>query len=155
MSSNLLSAAKGYLKSLSLTQDNEVESLSEEHNRPSLGHLRPTVGSSSGLCLGNRDGSLSSQDSRTESASLSQSQTNGGFGTHDRRQPDLQHYDDSQLALAKRNEKNGTSQAKAKRHAVVETPEYSDRGDSDTDEATYSNSQEQTGAKKAWFISTA
>ncbi|KAJ6657517.1 hypothetical protein lerEdw1_002452 [Lerista edwardsae] len=158
--SNILSGTKVYLKTPSLTQDNEAESSSEEHNR-TLGRQRSPSGTTSGLCSGKRDGSLSSQDSRTESASLSQSQTNGIFGNHikDRVQQELQHCNDSQLLLSKCIEKNRTAleanPAKAKRPGVVETAEYSDRGDSDMDEATYSSSQEQTAAKKAESISEA
>uniref|UniRef100_A0A674IP19 Tyrosine-protein phosphatase non-receptor type 13 n=1 Tax=Terrapene triunguis TaxID=2587831 RepID=A0A674IP19_9SAUR len=150
---NLANGTKGYLRRPSSMQDNEAESSSEERNR-SRGHQRPISGSSSGLSVGKRDRSLSSQDSRTESASLSQSQTNGFFGNHigDRVQQGLQHCSDSQSALSKTNEKKRNSaddiQAKAKRPGVVETVDYSDRGDSDMDEATYSSSQEQQAAKK-------
>lgn len=156
--SNILSDTKGYLKTPSLIQDNEAESSSEEHNR-TLSFQRSPSGTTLGLCSGKRNGSLSSQDSRTESASLSQSQTNGVFGNHikDRVQQELQHCNDSQLLLSKCIEKNRTAleanPAKAKRPGVVETAEYSDRGDSDMDEATYSSSQEQTAAKKAESIS--
>ncbi|XP_044285242.1 tyrosine-protein phosphatase non-receptor type 13 isoform X8 [Varanus komodoensis] len=151
--SSLLSGTKGYLKRPSLTPDNEAESSSEEHNRL-LSHPRPVSGSLSGLCSGKRDGSLSSQDSRTESASLSQSQAHGGFGNHisERTQQEFQPCSDSQLALSKCVERNGSSLemhlAKAKKPGMVETVEYSDRGDSDMDEATYSSSQEQTTTKK-------
>ncbi|XP_053112418.1 tyrosine-protein phosphatase non-receptor type 13 isoform X1 [Hemicordylus capensis] len=155
--SNHLSGTKGYLKRPSVTQDNEAESSSEEHNRPP-DDQRPNSESSPGLCSGKRDGSLSSQDSRTESASLSQSQTNGVFGNHisDRGQQELQHHRDSPLLLSKCNEKNRnkpsksteTNPAKAKRPGMAEAVEYSDRGDSDMDEATYSTSQEQATAKK-------
>ncbi|XP_074922230.1 tyrosine-protein phosphatase non-receptor type 13 isoform X3 [Chelonoidis abingdonii] len=150
---NLANGTKGYLRRPSSMQDHEAESSSEEHNR-SRGHQRPISGSSSGLSVGKRDRSLSSQDSRTESASLSQSQTNGFFCNHisDRAQQGLQHCSDSQSALSKTNEKKRNSAddilAKAKRLGVVETMEYSDRGDSDMDEATYSSSQEQQAAKK-------
>uniref|UniRef100_A0A8D2L244 Tyrosine-protein phosphatase non-receptor type 13 n=1 Tax=Varanus komodoensis TaxID=61221 RepID=A0A8D2L244_VARKO len=150
---NSLSGTKGYLKRPSLTPDNEAESSSEEHNRL-LSHPRPVSGSLSGLCSGKRDGSLSSQDSRTESASLSQSQAHGGFGNHisERTQQEFQPCSDSQLALSKCVERNGSSLemhlAKAKKPGMVETVEYSDRGDSDMDEATYSSSQEQTTTKK-------
>ncbi|KAH0615819.1 hypothetical protein JD844_026370, partial [Phrynosoma platyrhinos] len=157
VSSSFLSGTKGYLKKTSLIPDNEAESSSEEHNRPQ-NHQRPASGNFSGLCSGKRDGSLSSQDSRTESASLSQSQANGGLlGNHisDRAQQEFQHYSDAQLTLPKCKEKNGSSLeenlTKPQKSRMVETTEYSDRGDSDMDEATYSSSQEQTAAasKKA------
>lgn len=135
-------------------QDNEAESSSEEHNR-SHGHQRPVSGSLSGLSGAKRDGSMSSQDSRTESASLSQSQTAGFFGKRasGRAQQDPQNNSDSQTGLSKSNEKRRSSsdsaRAKIKRPGVVESVEYSDRGDSDMDEATYSSSQEQQADKKA------
>ncbi|XP_042324384.1 tyrosine-protein phosphatase non-receptor type 13 [Sceloporus undulatus] len=164
VSSSFLSGTKGYLKRTSLIPDNEAESSSEEHNRPQS-HQKPASGNFSGLCSGKRDGSLSSQDSRTESASLSQSQTNGVLlGNHisDRAQQEFQHYSDAQLALPKCKEKNGFSLednlTKPKKSGMVETTEYSDRGDSDMDEATYSNSQEQTATaskKESSFMNLA
>uniref|UniRef100_A0A670KCG9 Tyrosine-protein phosphatase non-receptor type 13 n=1 Tax=Podarcis muralis TaxID=64176 RepID=A0A670KCG9_PODMU len=161
--SNLFSGTKGYFKRPPLTPDHEAESSSEEHNRP-LSQQRPTSGSLSGLGSGKRDGSLSSQDSRTESASLSQSQTNGGFGNHigDKPQPEYQNCIDSQLALSKFSERTGASSeantAKAKKSGTAETVEYSDRGDSDMDEATYSSSQEPATAaakKEPYFMNLA
>ncbi|XP_051474721.1 tyrosine-protein phosphatase non-receptor type 13 isoform X5 [Apus apus] len=145
--------AMGYLRRPSSVQDHEVESSSEEHNQ-SHGHQRPISGSLSGLSGGKRDGSVSSQDSRTESASLSQSQPASFFGKRasGRAQQDSQHYSDSQSGLSKLNEKrrssSDSSRAKNRRPGVVESVEYSDRGDSDMDEATYSSSQEQQPAKK-------
>nr|XP_006115399.1 tyrosine-protein phosphatase non-receptor type 13 isoform X4 [Pelodiscus sinensis] len=144
---------KTYLRRPSSMQDNEAESSSEEHNR-SRDHQRPISGSSSGLSVGKWDRSLNSQDSRTESANLSQSQTNGFFGNHigDKAHLGLQHCSDSQSTISKPNEKKRNSadgiQTKAKRPGVVKTVDYSDRGDSDMDEATYSSSQEQQAAKK-------
>uniref|UniRef100_A0A8C3PUD0 Tyrosine-protein phosphatase non-receptor type 13 n=1 Tax=Calidris pygmaea TaxID=425635 RepID=A0A8C3PUD0_9CHAR len=149
----LNNGTRGYLRRPSSVQDNEAESSSEERNR-SRGHQRPVSGSLSGLSGGKRDGSMSSQDSRTESASLSQSQTASFFGKRSsgRAQQDAQHYSDSQSGLSKMNEKRRSSsdstRAKNKRLGVVESVEYSDRGDSDMDEATYSSSQEQQPAKK-------
>ncbi|XP_010147559.1 PREDICTED: tyrosine-protein phosphatase non-receptor type 13, partial [Eurypyga helias] len=141
---------RGYLRRPSSVQDNEAESSSEEHSR-SRGHQRPVSGS---LLGGKRDGSVSSQDSRTESASLSQSQTASFFGNRasGRAQQDPQHHSDSHSGLSKTNEKRRSSsdstRVKMKRPGVVESVEYSDRGDSDMDEATYSSSQEQQPAKK-------
>uniref|UniRef100_A0A672UQV9 Tyrosine-protein phosphatase non-receptor type 13 n=1 Tax=Strigops habroptila TaxID=2489341 RepID=A0A672UQV9_STRHB len=150
---HISNGTRGYLRRPSSVQDNEAESSSEEHNR-SRGHQRPVSGSLSGFLGGKRDGSVSSQDSRTESASLSQSQTAGFFGKRasGRAQQDPQHCSDSQSGLSKMNEKRRSSsdsiRAKNKRPGVVEPVEYSDRGDSDMDEATYSSSQEQQPAKK-------
>ncbi|XP_019381501.1 PREDICTED: tyrosine-protein phosphatase non-receptor type 13 isoform X2 [Gavialis gangeticus] len=149
----LANGTRSYLRRPSSTQDNEAESSSEEHNR-SRGHQRPISGISTGLSGGKRDGSLSSQDSRTESASLSQSQMNGFFGNHisDRAQQELQHCHDSQSVHAKTNEKmkisTDSNRANMKKPGNLENVEYSDRGDSDMDEATYSSSQEQQAAKK-------
>ncbi|XP_061439076.1 tyrosine-protein phosphatase non-receptor type 13 isoform X2 [Rhineura floridana] len=151
--SSLLSGTKGYVKRPSLIPDNVVESSSEEHNRL-LTQQRITSGSVSGLGTGERDGSLSSQDSRTESASLSQSQTSGSFANHinNKAQQEFPVYNDSQLALSKCSERtrapSETNPEKAKKPGVVETVEYSDRGDSDMDEATYSSSQEPIAAAK-------
>uniref|UniRef100_A0A8B9BQ43 Tyrosine-protein phosphatase non-receptor type 13 n=1 Tax=Anser brachyrhynchus TaxID=132585 RepID=A0A8B9BQ43_9AVES len=150
---HLTNGTRTYLRRPSSVQDNEAESSSEEHNR-SHGHQRPVSGSLSGLSGAKRDGSMSSQDSRTESASLSQSQTAGFFGKRasGRAQQDPQNNSDSQTGLSKSNEKRRSSsdsaRAKIKRPGVVESVEYSDRGDSDMDEATYSSSQEQQADKK-------
>ncbi|KAG8134362.1 hypothetical protein E2320_007483, partial [Naja naja] len=80
---------KGYFKKSSLMADHEAESSSEEQNWP-VSHWKPNSGSLSGICSSKWDGSLSSQDSRTESASLSQSQTNHSFGHHINDQQELQ-----------------------------------------------------------------
>ncbi|XP_017599673.1 PREDICTED: tyrosine-protein phosphatase non-receptor type 13 isoform X4 [Corvus brachyrhynchos] len=150
---HISNGARGYLRRPSSVQDNEAESSSEEHNR-SRGHQRPVSGSLSGLSGGKRDGSMSSQDSRTESASLSQSQPAGFFGKRPsgRAQQDAQQYSDSQAGgskvIEKRRSSSDSTRAKNKRPGVVEPLEYSDRGDSDMDEATYSGSQEQQPAKK-------
>lgn len=151
---HISNGARGYLRRPSSVQDNEAESSSEEHTC-SRGHQRPVSGSLSGLSGGKRDGSMSSQDSRTESASLSQSQPGGFFGkrTSGRAQQDAQQYSDSQAGgskgIEKRRSSSDSTRAKNKRPGVVEPVEYSDRGDSDMDEATYSGSQEQQPAKKA------
>ncbi|XP_042652630.1 tyrosine-protein phosphatase non-receptor type 13 isoform X6 [Tyto alba] len=150
---HISNGTRGYLRRPSLGQDNEAESSSEEHGR-SRGHQRLLSGSFSGLSGGKRDGSVSSQDSRTESASLSQGQAASFFGKRasGRAQQDPQLYSDYQSGLSKMNEKRRSSsdstQAKNKRPGLVESLEYSDRGDSDMDEATYSSSQEQQPAKK-------
>ncbi|XP_007420765.1 tyrosine-protein phosphatase non-receptor type 13 [Python bivittatus] len=142
---------KGYFKKSSLLPDHEAESSSEEHNWP-VSHRTPASGSLPGLCPGKRDGSLSSQDSRTESASLSQSQTNNSFGNHINDQQELQHCSNPHLGPPTCSERNGSSSEtnliKTKPTGMAETPDYSDRGDSDMDEATFSSSQEQTASKK-------
>ncbi|NWX29995.1 PTN13 phosphatase, partial [Notiomystis cincta] len=151
---HISNGARGYLRRPSSVQDNEAESSSEEHSR-SRGHQRPVSGSLSGLSGGRRDGSVSSQDSRTESASLSQSQPAGFFGKRasGRAQQEAQHHSDAQAGGSKgmeeRRSSTDSARAKNKRPGVVEPVEYSDRGDSDMDEATYSGSQEQQPPKKA------
>uniref|UniRef100_A0A8C9L7V3 Tyrosine-protein phosphatase non-receptor type 13 n=1 Tax=Pavo cristatus TaxID=9049 RepID=A0A8C9L7V3_PAVCR len=151
--SHLTNGTRTYVRRQSSVQDNEAESSSEEPSR-SRAHQRAVAGSVSALSGGRRDGSVSSQDSRTESASLSQSQTAGCFGRRasGRAQQDLQKYSDSQSGVLKTSEKRRSSsdstRAKMKRSGVVESVEYSDRGDSDMDEATYSSSQEQQIAQK-------
>ncbi|XP_071609726.1 tyrosine-protein phosphatase non-receptor type 13 [Heliangelus exortis] len=152
-STHISNGTVGYLRRPSPMQDNEVESSSEEHDQ-SRGHQRPVSGSLSGLSGGKRDGSMSSQDSQTESANMSQSQLASSLGKHaiDRAQQEPQHYCDSQFGLSKMNEKRRSSsdsaRARNKKPGVVESMEYSDRGDSDMDEATYSSSLEQQPAKK-------
>ncbi|KAG8134361.1 hypothetical protein E2320_007483 [Naja naja] len=142
---------KGYFKKSSLMADHEAESSSEEQNWP-VSHWKPNSGSLSGICSSKWDGSLSSQDSRTESASLSQSQTNHSFGHHINDQQELQRCSNPLLGPPKCSERNGSSSEanliKSKLTGMAETPDYSDRGDSDMDEATYSSSQEQTALKK-------
>ncbi|NXJ04685.1 PTN13 phosphatase, partial [Odontophorus gujanensis] len=155
---HLTNGTRTYVRRPSSVQDNEAESSLEEPSR-SRAHQRATAGSVSALSGGRRDGSVSSQDSRTESASLSQGQTAGCFSRRasGRAQQDLQKYSDSQSGVLKTNERRRSSsdstRAKMKRSGVVETMEYSDRGDSDMDEATYSSSQEQQVTQKAQFIS--
>ncbi|KAL9852290.1 tyrosine-protein phosphatase non-receptor type 13 isoform 6-T10 [Geothlypis trichas] len=145
----LSNGSRGYLRRPSSVQDTEAESSSEEHSR-CRAHQRPVSGSLSGLSK--RDGSVSSQDSRTESASLSQGQPTLGKRASGRAQQDAQHHSEPQAgvskALEKRRSSSDSARVKSKRPGVVEPVEYSDRGDSDMDEATYSSSQEQQPAKK-------
>ncbi|TKC48228.1 hypothetical protein EI555_020877, partial [Monodon monoceros] len=134
---------KNYMKKASYAQDSAVNS-SEDHCWPrgTPGHISD---SSFGLSGGLREGSLSSQDSRTESASLSQSQVNGFFVSHvgDRSWQESQHGSPSPSVISKATEKKGTStdnnQSKTKKAGIYDATDYSDRGDSDMDEATYSS----------------
>ncbi|XP_033269297.1 tyrosine-protein phosphatase non-receptor type 13 isoform X9 [Orcinus orca] len=143
---------KNYMKKASYVQDSAVNS-SEDHCWPrgTPGH---TSDSSFGLSGGLREGSLSSQDSRTESASLSQSQVNGFFVSHvgDRSWQESKHGSPSPSVISKATEKKGTStdnnQSKAKKAGIYDATDYSDRGDSDMDEATYSSSQDHQTQKK-------
>nr|XP_033818902.1 tyrosine-protein phosphatase non-receptor type 13 isoform X2 [Geotrypetes seraphini] len=147
---HLHNGTKGYSRSSSLMQDNEVELSSEEHSKSRI-YQRLISGSSSG---GNREGSLSSQDSRTESASLSQSHINGLFSNHvsDRTLQSQFHGKASPAELSKISEKKKASadnnKGKGKKLGLKESMDSSDRGDSDMDEATYSSSQEHQSTKK-------
>ncbi|XP_039217115.1 tyrosine-protein phosphatase non-receptor type 13 isoform X1 [Crotalus tigris] len=146
---------KGCFKKTSLRADHEAESSSEEQNWP-VSQWRPNSGSVSGICSSKWGGSLSSQDSRTESASLSQSQTNHSYGHHINDQQELQRCSNLLPGPPKCSERNGSSSEtnliKTKLTGMAETPDYSDRGDSDMDEATYSSSQEQTALKREAFL---
>ncbi|XP_016068554.1 PREDICTED: tyrosine-protein phosphatase non-receptor type 13 isoform X4 [Miniopterus natalensis] len=143
---------KNYMKKPSYMQGSAIDS-SEDHRWP-RGTLRHISESSFGLPGGLREGSLSSQDSRTESASLSQSQVNGFFASHvgDRTWQESQHGSPSPSVISKATEKKRTStdsnQSKAKKPGISDTTDYSDRGDSDMDEATYSSSQDHQTPKK-------
>eukprot|EP00079_Xenopus_tropicalis_P020214 XP_012810882.1 PREDICTED: tyrosine-protein phosphatase non-receptor type 13 isoform X3 [Xenopus tropicalis] len=133
-------------------QDIEADSSSEEQSRL-RGHQRLKSGSSSGMSVGKREGSLSSQDSRTESASLSNSQikspTNSAKehiakqSAHTAKYPSL----DSTRAGDRKRTQGDSSKGKGRRTGLAE-PIDSDRGDSDMDEETYSSSQERRTTKK-------
>ncbi|XP_058151954.1 tyrosine-protein phosphatase non-receptor type 13 isoform X16 [Dasypus novemcinctus] len=148
----LANGMKNYTQKPSYMQDNTIDS-SEDRHWPH-GTLRHISESSLGLSGGLREGSLSSQDSRTESASLSQSQVNGFFASHigDRTWQESQHGSPSPSVISTATEKKKTStdssQSKAKKTGISDATDYSDRGDSDMDEATYSSSQDHQTLKK-------
>ncbi|XP_038625082.1 tyrosine-protein phosphatase non-receptor type 13 isoform X1 [Tachyglossus aculeatus] len=150
---HLANGSKSFPKRLSSMQNNDPESSSEEQHRPPNPLQKPLLGTS-GLVTGKREGSLSSQDSRTESASLAQSQANGFFTSHvgDRGLAEVPHGSPSPSIISKASEKKWTStdcsRGKAKRAGLAEAMDSSDRGDSDMDEATYSSSQEHRATKK-------
>ncbi|KAM7155335.1 tyrosine-protein phosphatase non-receptor type 13 isoform 2-T2 [Molossus nigricans] len=149
---HIANGMKNYMKKPSYVQGSTVDS-SEDHRWP-RGTLRHISESSFGLPGGLREGSLSSQDSRTESASLSQSQVNGFFTSNaaDRTWQESQHGSPSPSVIARATDKKRTStdsnQSKAKKPGVSDATDYSDRGDSDMDEATYSSSQDRQTPKK-------
>ncbi|XP_012502689.1 PREDICTED: tyrosine-protein phosphatase non-receptor type 13 isoform X4 [Propithecus coquereli] len=149
---HLANGMKNYLKKPSYMQDGAIDS-SEDHHWP-RGTLRHISESSFGLSGGLREGSLSSQDSRTESASLSQSQVNGFFASHlgDQTWQESQHVSSSPSVVSKGTEKKRIStdsnRSKAKKPGISDATDYSDRGDSDMDEATYSSSQDHQTPKK-------
>ncbi|XP_071972670.1 tyrosine-protein phosphatase non-receptor type 13 isoform X3 [Engystomops pustulosus] len=133
--------------------DNEAESSSDEHKR-FPGKTRLMSGSSSGISAGKREGSLSSQDSRTESASLSNSHISGLIRNLSKdHTPSLPNdAKNSPSVSIKASDKKKTqpdnNKGKGKSPGLTDSTDYSDRGDSDMDEATFSNSQEQQTVKK-------
>ncbi|KAM4708637.1 tyrosine-protein phosphatase non-receptor type 13 isoform 2-T2 [Discoglossus pictus] len=154
LKAHLSNSAKNLSRRPFTAQDNEAESSSEEHSRL-RGHQRLISGSSSGMSAGKRDGSLSSQDSRTESASLSNSHINGLINNlaKDQTAPASNSAKSSPSDSAKASDRKRAQgdiiKVKGKRPpGKTESTDYSDRGDSDMDEATYSSSQEQQTTKK-------
>ncbi|XP_044159722.1 tyrosine-protein phosphatase non-receptor type 13 isoform X2 [Bufo gargarizans] len=134
-------------------KDNEAESSCDEH-KSLPGKTRLFSGSSSGISAGKREGSLSSQDSRTESASLSNSHICGlmrnlskdqttSLSASAKNSPSV-----SAKVSDKRKTQSDCLKEKGKSPGLTDSTDYSDRGDSDMDEATYSNSQEQHTIKK-------
>lgn len=139
-----------------LPRDNEAESSSDERKR-FPGNTRLLSGSSSGISAGKREGSLSSQDSRTESASLSNSHIGGLIRnlSKDLTTPLSASAKNSPTVSAKAGDKKRTRKENKKSPGLTDSTDYSDRGDSDMDEATYSNSQEpHTVTKEPSFEST-
>ncbi|XP_053559355.1 tyrosine-protein phosphatase non-receptor type 13 isoform X2 [Bombina bombina] len=147
---NLLNGAKSPSWRTFPPQENEAESSSEEQTRL-RGHQRLISGSSSGMSAGKRDGSLSSQDSRTESASLSNSHINGLINNLAKDQttlPARRSLSGSTKSSDRKWAQADSIKAKGNQPDLSESIDYSDRGDSDMDEATYSSSQEQRTVKK-------
>ncbi|XP_032962291.1 tyrosine-protein phosphatase non-receptor type 13 isoform X8 [Rhinolophus ferrumequinum] len=156
---HIANGMKNYMKKPLYMQDGTIDS-SEEHRWPRA-TPRHISESPFGLSGGLREGSLSSQDSRTESASLSQSQVNGFFASHvgDRTWQESQHGSPSPSVISKATEKKRTStdsnQSKVKQPGNSDATDYSDRGDSDMDEATYSSRQDhQTPKKESSSVNT-
>ncbi|KAH0510608.1 Tyrosine-protein phosphatase non-receptor type 13 [Microtus ochrogaster] len=140
---------KNYMKKPSYALDSAADP-AEDQPWP-RGTLRHITESPFGLSGGLREGSLSSQDSRTESASLSQSHVNGFFASHlgDRGWQESQHGSPSLSKVAEIF--SDSNRSKAKRPGLSDTTELSDHGDSDIDDATYSSNQDHQTPKKAWF----
>uniref|UniRef100_A0A8C2J6Y0 Tyrosine-protein phosphatase non-receptor type 20 n=1 Tax=Cyprinus carpio TaxID=7962 RepID=A0A8C2J6Y0_CYPCA len=131
----------------------DVDSSSEDHTRsPSP----PPVSSKTSPPQSVRQGSVSSQDSRTESASLLQTNLNG----FQRNIPTEGPAPAQSLATDSKPSVEATPPAlppKTRKSKVPDVPkelEYSDRGDSDMDEDTYSSSQEKHKTKKVESVST-
>uniref|UniRef100_A0A8C0YE76 Tyrosine-protein phosphatase non-receptor type 20 n=1 Tax=Cyprinus carpio carpio TaxID=630221 RepID=A0A8C0YE76_CYPCA len=133
-------------------QEVDVDSSSEDHTRsPSP----PPVSSKTSPPQSVRQGSVSSQDSRTESASLLQTNLNGFH----RNIPTEGPAPAQSLATDSKPSVEATPPAlppKTRKSKVPDVPkelEYSDRGDSDMDEDTYSSSQEKHKTKKVESVS--
>ncbi|XP_058289073.1 tyrosine-protein phosphatase non-receptor type 13 isoform X12 [Hylobates moloch] len=148
---HLTNEMKNYMKKSSYMQDSAIDSSTKDHHwsRGTLRHISENFGLSGGL----REGSLSSQDSRTESASLSQSQVNGFFASHlgDQTWQESQHGSPSPSVISKAAEKKtstDSNQSKTKKPGISDATDYSDHGDSDMDEATYSSSQDHQTPKQ-------
>uniref|UniRef100_A0A671LX80 Tyrosine-protein phosphatase non-receptor type 13 n=1 Tax=Sinocyclocheilus anshuiensis TaxID=1608454 RepID=A0A671LX80_9TELE len=136
-----------HYKSASQNQEVDVDSSSEDHTcSPSP----PPVSSKTSPPQSIRQGSVSSQDSRTESASLLQTNLNGFH----RNIPTEGPAPAQSLAADSKPSVEATPPAlppKTRKSKVPDVPkelEYSDRGDSDMDEDTYSSSQEKHKTKK-------
>uniref|UniRef100_A0A671LXJ2 Tyrosine-protein phosphatase non-receptor type 20 n=1 Tax=Sinocyclocheilus anshuiensis TaxID=1608454 RepID=A0A671LXJ2_9TELE len=142
-----------HYKSASQNQEVDVDSSSEDHTcSPSP----PPVSSKTSPPQSIRQGSVSSQDSRTESASLLQTNLNGFH----RNIPTEGPAPAQSLAADSKPSVEATPPAlppKTRKSKVPDVPkelEYSDRGDSDMDEDTYSSSQEKHKTKKVESVST-
>ncbi|XP_055450525.1 tyrosine-protein phosphatase non-receptor type 13 isoform X1 [Psammomys obesus] len=146
---------KNYLKKPSSMQDSAVDPAEDQPWR--RGTLRHITESPFGLSGALREGSLSSQDSRTESASLSQSQVNGFFASHlgDRGWQEQQHGSPSPSVASKVTEKTPSdgNRSRANRPGVSDAAEHSDRADSDTDAPTCTSSQDHQTPEKESFSS--
>uniref|UniRef100_A0A8C4SMY3 Tyrosine-protein phosphatase non-receptor type 20 n=2 Tax=Erpetoichthys calabaricus TaxID=27687 RepID=A0A8C4SMY3_ERPCA len=133
---------KSHVRSPSKKNNHEEESSSEDQNRCTGPQRRLHDASSPTVSVAKRKGSLSSQDSRTESASLSQSHRIQPLN----HTPPPYHFEHAHSPEA-----SLTPGSKTKRGTNANTNkdlDYSDRGDSDMDEDTYSSSQEQRSVKK-------
>ncbi|XP_026090949.1 tyrosine-protein phosphatase non-receptor type 13-like isoform X4 [Carassius auratus] len=136
-----------HFKSATQNQEVDVDSSSEDHTRsPSP----PPVSSKASPPQSVRQGSISSQDSRTESASLLQTNVNGFHRNIPTEAPSPA----QSLAADSKPSVEATPPAlppKTRSFKVANVPkeqEYSDRGDSDMDGDTYSISQEKHKTKK-------
>uniref|UniRef100_A0A4W3HX35 Protein tyrosine phosphatase non-receptor type 13 n=1 Tax=Callorhinchus milii TaxID=7868 RepID=A0A4W3HX35_CALMI len=125
------------------------ESSSEEHNRSRVQQKAYPPGASA-VVDGKRRESLSSQDSRTESAGLSQNQLNG---LQRNRAPQHANYEVVSVPTPSKPDVVHTILDNAKYLGMINSEkskgmDCSDRGDSDMDEATYSSLQKRQRPKK-------
>uniref|UniRef100_A0A8C1IX71 Tyrosine-protein phosphatase non-receptor type 13 n=1 Tax=Cyprinus carpio TaxID=7962 RepID=A0A8C1IX71_CYPCA len=137
-----------HYKSATQNQEVDVDSSSEDHTRsPSP---PPAASSKTSPPQSVRQGSVSSQDSRTESAGLLQTNLNGFH----RNAPTEGSAPVQFIPTDSNPSVEATPPAlppKTRKSKVPDIPkelEYSDRGDSDMDEDTYSSSQEKHKTKK-------
>uniref|UniRef100_A0A8C2HKK8 Tyrosine-protein phosphatase non-receptor type 20 n=1 Tax=Cyprinus carpio TaxID=7962 RepID=A0A8C2HKK8_CYPCA len=132
-----------HYKSATQNQEVDVDSSSEDHTRsPSP---PPSV----------RQGSVSSQDSRTESAGLLQTNLNGFHrnALTEGSAPVQFIPTDSNPSVEATPPALPPKTRKSKVPDIPKELEYSDRGDSDMDEDTYSSSQEKHKTKKVESVS--
>ncbi|KAG9354115.1 hypothetical protein JZ751_012239 [Albula glossodonta] len=141
---------RGHMTPPGKRQEVDCGSSSEEHvgtpsPPPPNASLAPPAASP-----GRRQESLSSQDSRTESASLSQTLLNG-FPRNTPAEgppPPLPVPSDRAITVDAAAPALPPKTRKAKIPEIPKEPDYSDRGDSDMDEDTCSSSQEMQKLKK-------
>ncbi|XP_050949420.1 tyrosine-protein phosphatase non-receptor type 13 isoform X1 [Labeo rohita] len=133
-------------KSATQNQEVDVDSSSEDHTcSPSP---PPAVSSKTSPPQSIRQGSISSQDSRTESAGLLQTNLNGFHRNIPTEAPAQSLPADSKPSVEATPPALPPKTRKSKAPDVPKELEYSDRGDSDMDEDTYSSSQEKQKTKK-------
>lgn len=138
-----------HYKSATQNQEVDVDSSSEDHTcSPSP---PPAASSKTSPPQSIRQGSISSQDSRTESAGLLQTSLNGFH----RNVPTEGPVPVQSIPTDSKPSVEATPPAlppKTRKSKVPDVPKelelYSDRGDSDMDEDTYSSSQEKHKTKK-------
>ncbi|KAI4881467.1 hypothetical protein NFI96_012213 [Prochilodus magdalenae] len=131
----------------------EVDSSSEEQTTSPSPPLLPSSnknGVSQATPVGRRQESLSSQDSRSDRSSLSQTHLNGFHqNVPDELTPPAQPFTaDREPAVDAAPPALPPKTRKTKSPEVPKELEHSDRGDSDMDEDTYSSSQEKQKSKK-------
>ncbi|XP_077050301.1 tyrosine-protein phosphatase non-receptor type 13 isoform X5 [Siphateles boraxobius] len=136
-----------HFKSATQNQEDDVDSSSEDHT-PSPSP--PLISSKTSSPQSVRQGSVSSQDSRTESAGLLQTNLNGFHRNIATEGPVAA----QSLTADSKPSVEATPPAlppKTRKPKVPDVPkelEYSDRGDSDMDEDTHSSSQEKQKTQK-------
>uniref|UniRef100_A0A8C2F395 Tyrosine-protein phosphatase non-receptor type 20 n=1 Tax=Cyprinus carpio TaxID=7962 RepID=A0A8C2F395_CYPCA len=137
-----------HYKSATQNQEVDVDSSSEDHTRsPSP---PPAASSKTSPPQSVRQGSVSSQDSRTESAGLLQTNLNGFHrnALTEGSAPVQFIPTDSNPSVEATPPALPPKTRKSKVPDIPKELEYSDRGDSDMDEDTYSSSQEKHKTKK-------